>query len=96
MWGLEPSQQWKNFFGIIVLQFVSMPLGWYGILYYHDYAPPAVSLWLLLCSWTWHISFSLEFQPPPVDGYSVTVCEFGALARGDEPYMSFYDAILNQ
>ena len=25
MWGSEPSQQWENFFGIIVLQFVGHP-----------------------------------------------------------------------
>ena len=31
VWGSEPSQQWENFFGIIVLQFVSHPPGGYGI-----------------------------------------------------------------
>ena len=25
MWGWEPSQQWENFFGIIILQFVGYP-----------------------------------------------------------------------
>ena len=30
-WGSEPSQQWENFFGIIVLQFVGHPPGGYGI-----------------------------------------------------------------
>ena len=31
MWGSEPSQQRKNFFGIIVLQFVGHPLSRDGI-----------------------------------------------------------------
>ena len=30
-WGSEPSQQWENFCGIIVLQFVGHPPGRYGI-----------------------------------------------------------------
>ena len=32
MWGSEPSQQWENFFSIIVLQFVGHPTGGYGML----------------------------------------------------------------
>ena len=31
MWSSEPSQQWENFLGIIVLQFVSHLPGEYGI-----------------------------------------------------------------
>ena len=31
MWGLEPSQQWENFFDIIVPQFVGGPPGEYRI-----------------------------------------------------------------
>ena len=50
-WGLEPSQQWENFFGIIVLQFVDHPPGGYGTWFYHDCAPPTIFLWLLLCLW---------------------------------------------
>ena len=30
MWGSEPSQQWENFFGIIILQFVGHPPCRYG------------------------------------------------------------------
>ena len=30
-WGSEPSQQWENFFGIIILQFVGHPLSGYRI-----------------------------------------------------------------
>ena len=46
-WGLDPSQQRENCFGIIVLRSVSHPPGRYGIWFYHDFAPPAISLQLL-------------------------------------------------
>ena len=65
-WVSEPSQQWGNFFGIIVLQFVSHPPGRHGIWFYHDCAPSTISLWLLLCLWTWGI-FSGKFQHPNVN-----------------------------
>ena len=55
--GLEPSQQQESLFGIIVTQFMGHPLGEYGILFYHDCAPPIVLLWLLLCLWKWGIFF---------------------------------------
>ena len=55
-WGSEPSLQWVNFCGIIVLQFVSHPSSSYGIWFYCDCAPPTVSLWFLLCLWMW-VSF---------------------------------------
>ena len=44
-------------FGIIVLQFMGHPPGGYRILFYHDCTPPTTSLQLLLCLWTWGISF---------------------------------------
>ena len=47
-WGSKPSQQSENFFGIIVLQFVHLAPSRYGIWFYHDCAPPAISLWLFL------------------------------------------------
>ena len=50
-WGSEPSVQWENFCGIIILQFVGRPPGCYGIWFYRDCAPPTFSLWLLLCLW---------------------------------------------
>ena len=56
-WGWEPSQQWENFFGIIVLQFVGHPPGGYGIWFYCDCAPPTILLQFLLCLWTWGILF---------------------------------------
>ena len=52
-WGLEPLQQYENFFGVIVLQFVGRPPTKYGIWFYCDCTPPTVSLWLIFCSRTW-------------------------------------------
>ena len=46
--GSEPSQQWENFFGFIVLQFVGCPPSEYRIWFYRDYAPPIISLQLLV------------------------------------------------
>ena len=48
-WGSEPSLQWVDFCGISVLQSVSHPPSSYGIWLYCDWAPPTISLWLLLC-----------------------------------------------
>ena len=87
-WGSEPSQQWENFFGIIVLQFVDHR---YGILFIMF-----VSLLLSCCSFFsvfGRLSFFGRFQHPPVDGCSTASCDFGVLA-GDE-LSSFYFAILN-
>ena len=50
--GFWTSQQWENFFGIIVLQFVGHPFGGYGIWFYRDCAPPTISLQLFLYLWT--------------------------------------------
>ena len=82
MWGSEPSQQWENFFGIIVLQFVGCPLGGYGIWFYRDCAP-TVSLQFLLVFGS-RVSFFDRFQHPPVNVCSTASCDFGALAGGDE------------
>ena len=43
IWGSEPSQQWENFFGITVLQFVGHAPGSYGIWSYPDCTPPTIS-----------------------------------------------------
>ena len=40
-----------------------------------------------------YLFFSL-FQHPSVDGCSTAICDFGALAEGDE-HTSFYSTILN-
>ena len=95
-WGSEPSQQWDNFLGIIILQIVNRPPGRYWIC-------------LLSCFWSsYHlffffgfffifgcgISFSGQFQHPPVNGCSIASCDLGALVGGDE-CMSFYSIILN-
>ena len=55
MWNSEPSQQWENFFGIVVPHFVGHRPDRYW--FYCDYAPPTVLLWLLLYLWTWDIYF---------------------------------------
>ena len=93
IWGSEPSLQWVDFCGIIVLQFVSHPPSCYGISLYCDCVPPTISLWLFLCLWMWGI-FSGEFQRLPVDDYSAVSCNSGALARRSE-CTSFYSATLN-
>ena len=56
-WGSEPSQQWENFFGGIVLQVVGHPTGGYWVWFCRELASPTIFLWLLLCLWTWGIFF---------------------------------------
>ena len=93
-WGSEPSLQWADFCGIIVLQFVSHPPNGYGVWFYCDCAPPTISLRFLLCLWMSDIFFG-EFQCLPVDDCSAVSCDSSALARGSD-HTSFYSAILNQ
>ena len=93
MWWSEPSLQWVDFCGIIVLQFVSHPPSNYGILFYCDWAPPTISLQLLLCLWMWGIFFG-EFQCLPVGDCSAVSCDSGVLARGSD-HTSFYSAIFS-
>ena len=57
MWGSEPSQQCENFFVIILLHSVCHSPGVSRIWLYLDFTPPIISLWLLLCLWTWSIIF---------------------------------------
>ena len=61
MWGSESSQQWENFFGIIVLQFVHCSPSVYGIRFYHVCAPPTFPLQFILCLRTWIIFFFFFF-----------------------------------
>ena len=91
-WGSETSLQWVNFCGVSVLQSVSHPPSSYGAWFYCDCAPRTVSLWPLLCHWTWGIFFS-EFQCPPVNDCPAASCDPGVLTRGSES-TSFYSAIL--
>ena len=93
-WSSEPSLQWVDFCGISVLQFVSHPPSSYGIWFYCDFAPPTISLWLLLCLWMWGTFFA-EFQCFPVIDCSAVSCDSSALARGSER-TSFYSTILIQ
>ena len=55
IWGSEPSLQWVDFCGIIVLQFVSHPPSSYGIWFYCDCASPTISFRFLLCLLMWGI-----------------------------------------
>ena len=93
MWGLEPSQQWENFFGIIILQFCGSPtwLVWDLILLWlcPSYCLTVASLLSLVMG-----SFFGGFLSPPVNGWSTASCNFGALARGDN-HMTFYSAIFS-
>ena len=86
-WASEPSLQWVDSCGIIVLQFVSHPPSGYGIWFYCDWASPTISLGLLLCLWMWGVFFG-EFQCLPVDDYSAVSCDSGALARGSQLFFS--------
>ena len=97
MWGSEPSQEYENFFGIIVLQSVGHPPGGYGISFIVLAPPPTISLGLPLCLWMWgtFFFFFFELQHPPVNHCSTASCSFDALTGRDE-CTSFCSAILNQ
>ena len=92
--GSEPSQQYENFFGIIVVKFVGHPPSRHGIWFYHGYAPLTVSL-QFLCFWMWGLSFFFFFWWAPASScwWLFNSCNFGVLTGGDE-HMS-YSAILN-
>ena len=50
-WGSELSFLQENLCDMIIFQSVGHPPGGYGTWFYHECAPPAISLWLLLCLW---------------------------------------------
>ena len=50
-WGSDLSFLWENLGKVMVLQFVSYPLGGKGVWLYCKCAPSTISLWLLLCLW---------------------------------------------
>ena len=93
MWGSEPSHQWENVFGIILLQFVVPAPGQYGISLSH------VLIFLSRCGFCFvfgqEISVFGELQHPPVNGHLTASCSFGALS-GREEYMSFYSTFLRE
>ena len=93
-WGSKPSQQWENFFGLIVLEFVGHSPDGYGVWFCRECAFPAILLQLLLGLWTWDIFYG-GFHHSPAVGCSTTSCDFGAVAGGDE-CTPFYSTILNQ
>ena len=100
--GSGPSQQWENFFGIIVLQSVGHPPRGYRI----DFiviVPLLLSCYIfffvfghgfLFCLFVCLFVFG-DFQHPPVDGCSTDRCNFGALGGGNE-HRSFYSTVWNQ
>ena len=93
MWGPEPLLQHKNFFGIIILQFMGWPMVGMGFDLF-----VIVPLLLSYCDFSFvlgcGVSFFGGFQHPPVNGCSKSSCDFGGLA-GDE-CTAFYSALLNQ
>ena len=93
-WSSEPSLQWVDFCGIIVLQFVSHSPSGYGIWFYCECA-----LLPSHCGFSFAfgcgVSFYCEFQYLPVNDCSPVSCDSGALTRGNER-TSFYSAIVNE
>ena len=80
IWGLEPSQQCENFFGIIVLQFVGHPT---GIGFYFIVIEPLLpSCWSFSLVLGCGVSFLGGFQCLSVYGCLTTSCDFGALGFG--------------
>ena len=77
-WGSEPSQQWENFFGGIVLQVVGHPTSGYWVWFCRELAPPTIFLF------GHGVSFLGAFQCPPVNDCSTASCNFGTLTGGDE------------
>ena len=78
MWSSEPSQQWENFFDIIVLQFVGHPPSRYRIWFV------IVALLPSYCSIFFVFGRGVSsfdgLQRPPVSGYSADSYSF-ALSR---------------
>ena len=92
MWGSEPSQQWENFFGIIVLQWVTHLVGMeFDFIIIAPFLPSRCGLFFIFGH---GVSFFGVFQHPPVNGCSTASCNFGAFAGGDE-HTAFYSIILN-
>ena len=98
--GCEPSRRAQNFqYGgrtSVVQLFPSLRVAYLAVLgfgFYPHCAPPAVSLWLLLCLWVPGIFFFGGFQCLPVDGCSSVSCDFSTLTRRG---MSLYSAILDR
>ena len=93
MWGSEPSQQLENF-AITVLPFVRHSSGRYGIWFYHDCAPPTISLWHHLYLWLRGVFF---WWVPASSRRGRASCSFAILVFSQEEMStSFYFAILNR
>ena len=96
MWGSEPSQQWDNFFAIIVLQSVDCPPGGYGIWFYLEWASPTISLqfllfllievlcffwWILVSFCHWLLNNKLQFLMPLQEEMSACASTLPSLTR---------------
>ena len=90
MWGLEPSQQCENFFGIIVIQWVGCPPHRFGIWFCHDCVPPTI---LLLCPWILGIFFWWVLVSS--GWWLFNSCDFGDLTGGAD-HKSFYITIFKR
>ena len=91
VWGLEPFQQYKNFFGIIVLQFVGCHSA--GVRFDFNIIAPLLQSHCGFSFVLGHgVSFLCGFQHPLVDGCSAASFNFGVLTEGE--CTSFYSAIL--
>ena len=91
LWGSEPSQHWKDFFGRTVLHFAVAHLVEFDFIM-------IVSLLLSHCGFSFVFVCGVCFfggsQHPPVNCPTAS-CDFGALTGGGE-CMSFYSTVLNQ
>ena len=94
LWGSEPSQQWENSFGTLLSSLWVTHLAGMGFCFI-VIVPLLPSYWGFFFVFGHGVSFSGRFQHPPVNGCSTARCDVGALT-GEDEYMSFCSAILNQ
>ena len=86
MWGSKPSQQWENFFGIIVPQlWVTYPVGMgFDFIVIVPFQPSYCGFLSLDMRFPFFFFFFGKFQHPLVNSCSPVSCDFGVLARGHE------------
>ena len=94
-WGSESSQQWENFFGTIVLQFVGHEFVSGMAFDFIVIVPLLPSLCGLFFVLGHGIYFLGWFQHPPIKDCSTASCDFVVL-EGDDECTSFYSTIFNQ
>ena len=94
-WGSESSQQWENFFGTIVLQFVGHEFVAGMAFDFIVIVPLLPSLCGLFFVLGHGIYFLGWFQHPPIKDCSTASCDFVVL-EGEDECTSFYSTIFNQ